>query len=1557
MKVPGWSGRIFNEWIRPHFIVAWLSLFCWVSPLTLLADPGRLLDRLHPPPDPTASPPSDTSEIILFQRRQALLPLLYRDRQQDTVFSEIAQAFDTGRTVEALQLLQQLFDADEDSFYWPSDDSAPISIRTAAHELLLQQTPAEWELYEQLNAASANHLLEEAHAQHNLALYHEVARRYAFTSAGLTARRFIIHHALDRHRFHEAHQHASALINSDVHHARLLESDRHIFHFLHRRIESDSWNESPIQDQELRTAMVESEAANDFPVLQVSRSQVEPDYFTSVPPGTTRTHWQDITPPYLKSVWSASHTSSAHHLLDHTLKYWEEEQVHDLKPAAVGWKPVVVDKTVYVRSYDEVTAFDLASGEMQWKYPCHSKFSVLLENFRPHGRIHSRTQFAQMTSELNLEQMLVGNNLLGTLTHDEERLYLIDNVELEALKAPIPTGVIAHADNLLDESEARRRSNRLVALPLHQAEAVETLPQEPVWSIGGALDQQQESKRNDLAGHFILGPPLVDGDTLYVLAEFEQQINLIALEADSGHVLWKQGIGWVEFMIDQDVYRSHRKATPILAHNLLLCPCQTGMLVAVDRASGSLKWVYDYRELSELQQNRHWTRRNRTQRGHIGFDDAPVVQDDRVLFLSHQSENLHCLDLHTGNVLWKRPRKDAEYIGLTDQKLAFVVGRKSCRGISLTNGTEIWSTRLGTPSGSGTHAGRVYLLPLQSGQIASINIQTGEHAGLSHLHDRVQSDMVELAHEADLPADPYAYEEVEFHNENTPAPFWSPGNLIACPDYILSAGPRGVTLFPQAGSELYQNPVHAARQVSVNSDDARPLAETVTAAFIRQAELNLILDRLENAQYYLERCLETKETLPAEYRITAERLLQEVLYARLRSEPAQRDRHYKQLETVARTTSEQGRLLMEEAEFQLANGSHQAAWKQVVALAEFDLNLPMRDTSDPTLTITPRSWIPLMRNRLLATGGNAFAHLFDLQCQRYLAEALSENNEEKLHNFLTLFGEGEEAATAQLKLAAQYLEEGEFHLAEQLWLSVRESASPQLSQIASRNLVQLWKQFGMYQLAAAELDRLHHGNDAALRQYVDSESDCMLRLSLNQIRPEQKPVARVRITEDRWTEENNDLSGYRLAMHPATSSDFTILTKGSGHTGRLMTMLDRMSGTIRDEIEIPAGALSNQLSQHQLCGTQLCLGGSQAAISLSLLTRKPVWEMSSDSGFETESLSVYTINSQFTVLRNRRQLAVVDTGSGSVYWQRDDVSPPSTRITTGHSGVLGDSEALVMFEDQQNYTVFDTRTGEELREGQLTYDPTEKHYHFGRKLFFHQPEGDGNYLCLYDPLTNEYLLRRHVTGSVLCIKTTDEKIAILTPLEDKGHPNQATDRLLLEIIDPITETFILNQEFGDPNAPKLSYLRVFDDRDHYYVNLQHHEQSLDLPRQYYPAGDTLLDNETIRGEILAFSKQTGELVWSRSFQPASVIRLSHYRLPVLLLVSRTRDRMNPNLHSLAVEAVDTRTGKSLGFHDEILTDRLVYGAYDPDTRRISLVGHRTAVHFDLLETEFAQRER
>ena len=241
------------------------------------------------------------------------------------------------------------------------------------------------------------------------------------------------------------------------------------------------------------------------------------------------------------------------------------------------------------------------------------------------------------------------------------------------------------------------------------------------------------------------------------MTECRNQVNLVALDPESGRLLWKQGIALADeaFEVDHDRYPL---ACPIaFGDGVLVCPTQTGLLVGVDALSGTLLWSYCYSE--ELYQNdqRGWRERFRKSWGSEGFPAAPKVFGGRVVLLPRQSGNIHCLDVRTGKRVWKTPRGDGEYIGAVTGELVLVVGQRYCRGLSTATGEEVWSARFGMPAGQGILADGQYLLPLETGRIATIDLATGREIGLSGLRGTAKDSHVDSrsARGVDSPRRPF----------------------------------------------------------------------------------------------------------------------------------------------------------------------------------------------------------------------------------------------------------------------------------------------------------------------------------------------------------------------------------------------------------------------------------------------------------------------------------------------------------------------------------------------------------------------------------------------------------------------------------------------------------------------------------------------------------------------------------------------------------------------------------------------------------------------------------
>ena len=91
---------------------------------------------------------------------------------------------------------------------------------------------------------------------------------------------------------------------------------------------------------------------------------------------------------------------------------------------------------------------------------------------------------------------------------------------------------------------------------------------------------------------FFLGPPLPLMGQLYALGETNGEIRLLALEADTGKLLWSQQLAAAEQNVMADSQRRWAGASPSYADGVLVCPTAAGAVVGVDLATRSLVWGY-----------------------------------------------------------------------------------------------------------------------------------------------------------------------------------------------------------------------------------------------------------------------------------------------------------------------------------------------------------------------------------------------------------------------------------------------------------------------------------------------------------------------------------------------------------------------------------------------------------------------------------------------------------------------------------------------------------------------------------------------------------------------------------------------------------------------------------------------------------------------------------------------------------------------------------------------------------------------------------------------------
>jgi outer membrane protein assembly factor BamB len=178
--------------------------------------------------------------------------------------------------------------------------------------------------------------------------------------------------------------------------------------------------------------------------------------------------------------------------------------------------------------------------------------------------------------------------------------------------------------------------------------------------------------------------------------------------------------------------------SPAFADGILVCPTGAGAVVGVDLARRVLLWGYEYAGglgstidvnnpgfffgNSSLAMNNQprW------------LDAVPHIADGAVFLTPMDSDEVHCLDLMTGNVRWKHPREALLYLAAVHGGKAVFAGRNSLLALDAHTGETVWEQPLGEmPAGRGVQSGDLYHMPLLSGEVATIRLSNHQELARS----------------------------------------------------------------------------------------------------------------------------------------------------------------------------------------------------------------------------------------------------------------------------------------------------------------------------------------------------------------------------------------------------------------------------------------------------------------------------------------------------------------------------------------------------------------------------------------------------------------------------------------------------------------------------------------------------------------------------------------------------------------------------------------------------------------------------------------------------------
>lgn len=1488
-------------------------------------------------------------DVVYHERRASILLERARQFLKD---DDLSQAF------EALQILlgdpQELLAPSQDWNRAPSDSFFLTNgrLHSVRHETLMvfeALTREQLNFYEKKYSETASSALQTARESGRSAAYLEVARRCFPTLAGAQATDEAATRLLDRGKAALAAKLWLRIIHSNVHQNRL-----------HPRLFEKAATSLFLAGDEDQARKVVAEAVEVFGSVQFTAKSIEvvaknhPHFATfamvspeSDPFGSPSNNSSSRgSVPYLAPVWTKPLYRTR--AFD-KLAIWEQQRSYDeLAETGVSVFPIITQQQLIVRDLHGIRSCDPRTGRLNWRFNA----TLSVPGFVSDLRLATPGRSVSL-----IETAWAENSAQGIVTTDGKRVFAIDWLKFEQIV--IPGG-----------GSSIRASNRLVCLDIPAdadgRDGAVTIVK-PSWAVGGLTD------KGPLADQLFLGAPRPVDDSLFVISESrrDRELNLVKLEAATGRVVWIQKIG----LVQQPSFDTSQRgrdlpmALPTIANGLVICQPDAEIIVAVDAAQGELKWIYSYGR-DGLLGGRSRRSSLTSGGGFRGFPSAPIIHRQSVFCLPQHSEDIHRLDMNTGQRVWKVKRdKDAYLAAITDRTVVSVQN-DGMRGLSLTDGSLLWTARTGLPSGRGVRIENRYILPLKSGGIASVDLETGRWTTSSivpelsrqrYLSSR-RSDDGRLIGIREYNLALFGLDDQRVPNEVRP------GNLLFHDGLVFSVGPQHLTAFSEAQSLL--------DELLEKIERGQPVDELLVA------QLEVASNQEDAAAARLAKMIPSPDAdshkLAPQSVDQAKWLLRELINRRLNearsSLTATQRRHMiEQLAEFSKQPKERGYALVQQAQWQIENGSAVAAVElaRQAMTAGLDSFIPMKGSPD-CLVAADAYARNIVQQSLQTSTFPARSQLQDL-IERDLQVALSLDTVESLSSFLKVYAATAEAGRVRNRLADRLIQSGKVQQAELLILQNGSHSDLSVRAVAKALLISLWSQLNLsseagnalYQFqkefSAADLtavieDRLQtvysvlnplgresnresvaadsltgatfvslfSGDESAMQVFEDLHP---LEWKVRSVRVQQQTLgASNPLTSDLW-------DGYSRRVIYGQQSEFDIVRNSSSLQGE-WRILDRLAGTERGSIRMPARVTMPGSAGYRTVGHLIPVGTGAGMQSVSLLEyqdARPYWELSFPPlEYGQELIEPGPATPSVCVFQTRKHLFGIEPATGRVLWRRSDLDLASGIRVDREAGLFGDEQVLVMFHaDQSSYTVFATQTGEVIRKGQMSVDFRYPHHVFGRKLFHQTRETTAarKRVRIWDPLTNKMELDEELFDQFNSARSTGNELALMT----------SNSRLRVISVD--SAKTLIDMKLSKSDIGYISSMRLFTDERNIYVNIQRSDIATSTNKIYSLASDSVVPvNHVHRGLLIAVSRQTGKLIWKTPVQQRSFVRTDRCSLPFLVGLSRVSPKRSSSMRSLEVRVIDRLTGEDFVEPAAMIKDRIVHYQIDRDAGELQLHG-------------------
>ncbi|MDY3552118.1 PQQ-like beta-propeller repeat protein [Gemmata sp. JC717] len=689
-----------------------------------------------------------------------------------------------------------------------------ISVKTEANRIIAEFKPEGLQFYQQAYGVTASALLDDAiKANCDLALLSDVSQRYFNTKAGAEATVLLGTLHLERGNYLEAAYAFERLLPrkdvEDILTPRTLFKTALAFKRSGDPRHADLYK--PTEEKLFKAARDGIRFGRTLYSLDRLRSElarpVELVRATTVVgewaqrggnPG--RNAVVDGGPPFLDKVFGFPMFYSG----DDEANLWIKGELEKLfardarapnSTPLPGTFPVTTGDTIVFRSYDGVYGVAtrdrvqggrvVRAGEILWRSKTTAGLYQLIKSDETHDVDMSRDAKSWWgtynTRTVKVHNILHENPLIGSLSHDGQNVYFVDDLAI----TPPPVynnpefGINAgpqfrHSGDLADMVRAGRlaavdiKSGNIrwelgrVKAPPPESDGKAAVPA----ALPSPLTEEEADKTTDAfrlcLDAVFLGAPMPLNGKLYVLIEQAGVMRLLCLDprnlvkvpgpdpTPKPVLVWTQKLGKPNSTLPTDSVRRYQGCTLAASDGIIICPTNSGVVVAVDVMSRSLLWAHGYRQVSPAPPRSFDPNTGMPIVPEQLPDDrwrsaGPIVSGGRVILTAYDSRKLECLDLRTGKILWTVNHDASDlYVGGVANDRVIVVGKNQMRAYRL-GGEDAdkkapkvaWGpVAIPTPTGHGAVGRNAFYVPVRqdaagrdavpSAEIWAINIEDGK---------------------------------------------------------------------------------------------------------------------------------------------------------------------------------------------------------------------------------------------------------------------------------------------------------------------------------------------------------------------------------------------------------------------------------------------------------------------------------------------------------------------------------------------------------------------------------------------------------------------------------------------------------------------------------------------------------------------------------------------------------------------------------------------------------------------------------------------------------------